>query len=765
MNQQYELCFFDQSGELVTVNLNHFGKSEITIGRDVSGADIVLAFEKISRIHGRFFLSANGISYQDNDSMNGTSVMDNQRKIELHHTTKRVEVTESSFFRVGSDSKFFLFFVRKKQEKRGWKKLALHTKPLSIGRSQNNDVILKHPGVSKHHARIGMRNGKPQVQDLGSHNGTRVNGEYIQGIVTLQDYDVVEIIDYQMIYCKGLLYYLTRVEGVHLIIENMNKSVNNGKKKLLQHINLEIKSNDFVAIIGGSGAGKTTLMNAISGFDQQHTGKVYFNGNDLRKDFHNLKDLIGYVPQQEILYENLTLHNMLYYTAKMKMPPDTDKKEIELRIAEVLQMVELSDHASTFIRKLSGGQKKRASIAVELLADPKLFFLDEPTSGLDPGTEENLMSLLNHLSKTRDKTTIIVTHTTQNLHLCDKVVFMGPGGYLCFYGTVEQAKMFFQTDSLVEIYNLIAKDPKMWAQQFDRIMRGEAQQTDEKRQHSSKIRKQKTAYLRQLGVLTMRYAELIWNDKMRLAILLLQPVAIGILLKLVSNDGVFSVYEDTQTMLFSLSCASIWIGLFNSIQEICKERTILKREYMANLKLPLYTTSKFIIQLCLAIVQAFLLTLVFAVSQGEYPKGIWLDSYVPEIFLTVVLTILASMSMGLLISALVKTGDKAMTMAPFVLIVQLLFSGILFKLEDTAKYIAYLTVSKWSVESMGSILDLNSLTLRMQKDFPQLEHEAQDIYEHVGSHVLSHWGVLLVMTFLLVVMTTALLTRVKHDQR
>ena len=255
--------------------------------------------------------------------------------------------------------------------------------------------------------------------------------------------------------------------------------------------------------------------------------------------------------------------------------------------------------------------------------------------------------------------------------------------------------MFFQTNSLVGIYNLIAKDPLMWARQFERIMRTETQQTRERKESSGKIRKQKTAYFRQLHVLTMRYAELIWNDKMRLAILLLQPILIGLLLKLVSNDGVFSVYEDTQTMLFSLSCASIWIGLFNSIQEICKERTILKREYMANLKLPLYTISKFVIQLFLAAVQAFLLTLVFAVSQGEYPEGIWFGSYVPEIFLTVVLTILASMSMGLLISALVKTGDKAMTLAPFVLIVQLLFSGILFKLEDAAKYIAYLTVSKW----------------------------------------------------------------------
>ena len=191
MEQQYDICFFDQFGELVTVNLNRFQKREITIGRDASSADIVIPFEKISRIHGRFVLNENGVSYQDNDSMNGTIVTDNQRRIELHHTLNMVHATETAFFRIGSDEQFFLFFVRKSQNRRGWKKLALHTKPLNIGRNSSNDVILKHPGVSKRHARVGMRNGEPQVQDLNSHNGTRVNGCNVEGMVTLRDYDVI----------------------------------------------------------------------------------------------------------------------------------------------------------------------------------------------------------------------------------------------------------------------------------------------------------------------------------------------------------------------------------------------------------------------------------------------------------------------------------------------------------------------------------------------------------------------------------------------
>lgn len=131
------------------------------------------------------------------------------------------------------------------------------------------------------------------------------------------------------------------------------------------------------------------------------------------------------MPQEDIVFENLTLKKMLYYTAKMKMPDNTSMQEIEDRIQEVLRLIELTEHQNTMIKNLSGGQKKRASIAVELLADPGMFFLDEPTSGLDPGTEQKLMRVLNRLSKTQGKTIVMVTHTTQSLDLCDKIIFMG----------------------------------------------------------------------------------------------------------------------------------------------------------------------------------------------------------------------------------------------------------------------------------------------------------------------------------------------------
>lgn len=773
MNEKtYDLIIFDEREQMKSISLNQFGKKQIVIGRESGSADVVCTNSSVSRSHGCLILEEDGVWYRDLNSMNGTRVMEGAFEYRLYQSDEQVAVSDNTCFKIGRDEKSVLFLVRRTYPEAGWKKVAIGNRKLTIGRTQKNDVIFDSPLVSREHAVVYEEQGQAFICDCKSHNGTRVNNSWVQGKRTLLNGDIIGIVDNQLIYHDGILYYYTRVQGVHLVANDLYKTVRQKKKKfrrekktLLNHVNLEISSNDFVAIVGGSGTGKTTLMNAISGFDRKCSGQILFNGIPLRKNFNRLKEMIGYVPQQEIIYENLTLRSMLYYTAKMKMPKDTDKEEIESRIEEVLDMVELSEHSNTYIRKLSGGQKKRASIAVELLADPKLFLLDEPTSGLDPGTERNLMQMLNRLSKTRDKTTILVTHTTQNLHLCDKVVFVGPEGYLCFYGSVEQAKMFFQTDDLVNIYNIIAQDPAMWAEQFRRCVECRPYVQEEKVK-AERLEKQKISKTRQTGVLIARYGKLIWNDKKRLGILLLQPLVIAYFLYLVvDKDEMYSIYETTQTMMFSLSCVAIWIGLFNSIQEICKERSILRREYMGCLKLPLYIVSKVVLQFLLAAVQALLLLTVFAVAVGKNPKGIWFDSFFFEMYLTVLLAILASMAIGLVISSLVKSGDKAMTLAPFVLIFQLLFSGILFSLEGPSEMLSYGTVSKWSVEAMGSITDLNNLSPRLQEQFPSYVREAQEIYEHTGAHLLMTWGIMAGMTIACLVLSCVLLRNVKNDSR
>lgn len=758
-------------GNVKEYRLNQMEHSQISIGRSRNN-EIVLEAACVSHQHGTLFLRNGKVYYQDLDSSNGTYVDILGNKKYLHHSEKQVELRDGIVLNIGGQGRenavYLLYSLCLPSE--GWKKISINRKKLTIGRAAGNDIVLCHPAVSRNHVVIEPEGNDYVLTDVSGKARTLLNGRQPEGRTKLRECDIIQIFAYQLIYMQGSIFYKTTSEGISLAVEHLGKVVGGKKKKQLLHdVNLNIDSNEFVAIIGGSGAGKTTLMNAISGFDRQITGHVYCNGVDLLDNFKYLKTIIGYVPQEDIIYQNLTLRRMLEYTAKLKMPDDATRQERERQIDNVLEMVELTPQQNTYIRKLSGGQKKRASIAVELLADPQLFFLDEPTSGLDPGTEQNLMRTLNRLSKTQKKTIIMVTHTIQNLDLCDRIILMGTGGRCCFSGTLEEAKMFFDTENLADAYNVVSADSKSWESQFAKFQKKDYEiQASGDRKASKEERPQKgkrTSALRQLAILTQRYMELIKNDMMRLAILMLQPVIIGLLLYMVADENVFDVYEDTKTMMFALCCSGIWIGLFNSIQEICKERNILRREYMTNLKLPVYVLSKFMVQAIIGLVQAALLSGVFLAAIGKDGTGLFLDSFIPEIMFTVWIVILASEAMGLAVSANARSGDKAMVAAPFILIIQLLFSGILFKLEGFGEYISYATISRWAVEALGSIVDLNGLPLKMQEEYPMITHEAEAFFEAVQGHAASCWGILAGMTLLFLVISMMSLRRLPKDSR
>lgn len=780
------LTIIDTNSHLTEINLDSYGKKELNMGRNKEFCDIVIPDNIVSKVHGTFSLHGSQLMYMDKDSSNGTFIGMAEEKHLLSGEDGFVEVYDKSVLRIGnlhSPDKMILLLYRCYEETEVWKQVP-NKETVTIGRSKDNDIVLPHPGISKMHALIRRQGGKYIIYDQKTANGVMVNGQAIKEPTILRDKDLIQLLDFQLLFSLDCIYYKAVTEGISVRVNEVNKFVGKGKKKkqILRNVSCEIGSNEFVAIIGGSGAGKTTLMNAISGFEPQFTGEVLCNNINLVEQFQNLKNIIGFVPQQDIIYENLTLRRMLMYTAKMKMPKDTNKSEINKRIDEVLEMVELGEHQNTYIRKLSGGQKKRASIAVELLADPKLFFLDEPTSGLDPGTEKNLMTTLNHLSKSQNKTIIMVTHTTANLHLCDKIIFMGPGGRLCFCGSVNEAKEFYRTDDLVNIYNMIADNPQAWAKRFaayqDEKDERKAQWSESKKKKTRKassgktdegknelFKKKKESAFRQYCILSQRYGELLINDRQRLMVLMLQPLLIAILLYLVADENIFDIYESTKSMLFALSCSGIWIGLFNSIQEICKERVIVKREYMANLKLPGYIMSKFTLQAILGFVQSVILTGLFLVLVGKDKKGLFLEHFHFEMFLTVWLTVLVSITMGFVISAFVKSGDKAMAVAPFVLIVQLLFSGILFVLEGVGEKISYCTVSRWSVEALGSIANLNELELKLQADYPMLEHEAEAFFEATKDHVMQSWGIMFGMIVLCTVVSIIVLRSIAKDSR
>lgn len=740
MLQQYQRKTTDKSSLVIVdgngikeYDLTKFQDGSYTFGRNENNS-ICLNSGIVSGNHGDIYLQQGRFYVRDNHSSNGSYIA---------YGTQFMKMTPEQYYggdgrdmiiRLGTNHSMdgidpVLFLYNGRQKDGRWKTYSLHDGDNSIGRAADCDIRIKNVAVSRYHAGIRKVQNQYYVFDNGSTNGVFVNGSRIVKPYCLSNKDIFTILNTTFIYDGDVLYYKVNPEGIALEIHDLNKDVpaKGGKKTILDKVSLSIQPNEFVAIIGGSGAGKTTLMTAMSGFDSKVTGQVYCNGTNLRENFQTLKNIIGFVPQQDIIYENITLKKMLYFTAKMKMPQDTSNEEIDERIEEVLGMVELSEHKDTYIRRLSGGQKKRASIAVELLANPGLFFLDEPTSGLDPGTEEHLMRTLSKLSKEQEKTIVMVTHTINNLDLCDKVIIMGYGGRLCYCGSPAGIKDFFQTDDLVKVYDIITADPKGWEMKF-RMSGINPVNAHASQEGGEPIKPRKVNGFAQLGILIRRYTTLIMNDMQRLALIFGQPLIIGLLLTLVAGTGIYEKFTETQSILFTLMSGGIWMGLLNTIQEVNKERVILKREYMGNLKLPIYMLSKYIVQGVISLIQAVILVVTFVLVKGTPScKGVIISNATVEMIVLIFLTIYASAGMGLLLSSITKSADRAMAIAPFVLIIQLIFSGILFELTGATDKISYVTFSRWAMESIGSTCNLNELEPPGQEESDSVEEQFDDL--------------------------------------
>jgi ABC-type multidrug transport system ATPase subunit/pSer/pThr/pTyr-binding forkhead associated (FHA) protein len=310
---------------------------------------------------------------------------------------------------------------------------------LNIGRSHDNDIVLSHPAVSRKHARVTRKDpgGIYVIEDVGSMAGTFVNGSRVVQLRPLKRGDTIHIGPIKLTYTAEAFEKVDessnlRVDAVHLN-QFVSKNVN-----LLKDISLTIMPNEFVAIVGGSGSGKSTLLKALTGFMPASSGSMLINGDDLYSNFDAHRSQFGFVPQEDIIHKELSVYEALDYSARLRLPADTSDSDRKKRINEVLATLDLTERKDLQIKKLSGGQLKRVSIGVELLTKPGFFCLDEATSGLDPGMESQIMRMLRGLSD-QGCTVMLVTHATQNVMLCDHVIFLARGGYLAFFGPPDQA--------------------------------------------------------------------------------------------------------------------------------------------------------------------------------------------------------------------------------------------------------------------------------------------------------------------------------------
>ncbi|MEQ8198875.1 MAG: ATP-binding cassette domain-containing protein [Clostridiaceae bacterium] len=640
-----------------------------------------------------------------------------------------------------------------------------------IGKDESNDIILTDDSASKHHAKIFKENSSFFIEDLNSRKGTYVNGNMITSKHRLKELDIISADRCKIIFKGDILSYNVLLEGVRLDAINISKNVpffnipfimKRERRKILDNISVSIKAGEFVALIGGSGAGKSTFMESLNGFRRPSSGSVVINGEDFYENYSLYKSFIGYVPQQDIVYDTLTVKEMLTYAAKLRMPDSSSHKEISVRIREVLEEVELSGREDVDISKLSGGQKKRIGMAVELLADPKIFFLDEPTSGLDPGMERNMMKLLRKLAD-KGKTIILITHATANLNLCDKTVILGSGGKLCYFGPSEDALNFFGVKEYADIYDAINKDSEKWEEAFRRskhysyfnIMMKRTERKVKKREVS------KRSLIKQFVVLSSRYLKITLKDRQRTLFILVQAPLVGFLLSIVTEKNPFSYYESAKEIIFTLACSGTWIGVLNSIQEICKERAIYKKERAVNLRLLPYMMSKVLILGGICVIQAVLITIVFTkfVAQPNYNL---LGFIRIEIFVTMFLTIFASTSMGLYLSALVSNSDRAMGLAPIILIPQLLFTGLVFSLKNAGEFISNFAISKWASRALAISFDLNGRPLKAQVESPDIPfpmRELPDIYNHQIDLLYRNWLILIAFALICIALGILFLKR------
>ena len=332
---------------------------------------------------------------------------------------------------------------------------------VKIGRNTDNDIVIPDVLASRHHATL-IPNGAggAEIRDNRSINGTFVNGARVESAV-LHDGDTVTIGNVDLVFHGGTLVRRTEttaasgtggldVHGVTWTIE--------GNKTLLHNISLTARPGTLTAVIGPSGAGKSTFARLVAGYTHPTEGTVAFEGHDIHAEYASLRSRIGMVPQDDVVHGQLTVNQALMFAAELRLPPDTNKEDRERVVAQVLEELEMTQHRETRVDKLSGGQRKRASVAMELLTGPSLLILDEPTSGLDPALDRQVMTMLRQLADA-GRVVLVVTHSLSYLDVCDQVLLLAPGGKTAFCGPPSQIGAAMGTTNWADIFSGVARDP------------------------------------------------------------------------------------------------------------------------------------------------------------------------------------------------------------------------------------------------------------------------------------------------------------------
>ncbi|HEU0002798.1 MAG TPA: FHA domain-containing protein [Ktedonobacteraceae bacterium] len=823
-------------------------KDVINIGRDPSN-DVVITEQVVSGFHAQIVREGNQYVFihphpqaRQGRTLNG--IIYQGRHIKGDEAFRK-PLARGDFFRIGDEhgtlvtisyndgsgaSQDFVPEIRP---------IPLGAPVITIGRMTDNMVVLNHPQVSGRHARLEQAQGGYRLVDTGSTNHVYVNGQRTNNQM-LKPGDEIRIGPFNLTYTGTQLTQRDESGGIRIDALSLIKE-GNKRTVLINDISLTIPPRKFVALVGGSGAGKSTLMDALNGLRPAQKGAVFYNGKDYYHHLAAFSTQLGYVPQDDIIHRDLTVERALYYTARMRLPEDFTEEQVRQRIDEVLDDVEMKHRRKLLVSKLSGGQRKRVSIALELLANPSVFFLDEPTSGLDPGLDRKMMFLLRKLAD-KGHTIILVTHATNNINACDYICFLAQGGRLVFFGPPNEAKTYFGKTDFAEIYSALEptdENPNIPAeaearfkasplfQQFvvSPLQSSPATQANRQLQTTEVVQPKRGNPWRQFSLLSRRYIELLKNDSVNLMILLLQaPIIALILFFMLSNkgSGTFNPYNvvgcilnppgsginipvvvqppnihdcanvvaflnsdprgiafaaqkggvnqalptffkplsgnDAQKYLFIMAFAATMFGCINGAREIVKEAPIYRRERTVNLGIAPYMFSKIAVLGLLCLIQSAVLVLVVN-AIAPIQQGIILPAAL-EVYITMALTSLAGLMIGLTLSALAPNNDRAVSFIPIILIPQVIFSGILFQINGPfLQVFSSFFAVRWGMAAAGSSVGIHGDLLGGDSWSYQGTLFSTHTQAEASLHLLLCWSALLIMIVGLGILTAFFLKR------
>jgi ABC-type multidrug transport system ATPase subunit len=609
-------------------------------------------------------------------------------------------------------------------DRRPTSRMPLPAKAMRIGRVPDNDVVLSDLNVSRHHAELRKSpTGQYEIVDLGSHNGTFVNGQRVTKQV-LTEQDLVSIGSSTFRLTGGELRQF--VDDGNITFTAQELVVKAGSKVLLDHVSFPIPEKCLLGVIGPSGAGKSTLLGALTGMRPATTGTVLYDNRDLYQNYNELRYRIGLVPQESVLHTQLTARRALQYSAELRFPADVKPAERDGRVDEVMGELGLARHANTRADRLSGGQLKRVNVAQELLTKPSLLFLDEPTSGLDPGLDKSVMEQMRDLAHD-GRTVIVVTHSVDNLDTCDRLLVLVPGGRIAYYGPPEEGLTYFGQARWAEVFQAFERYPdRDWAAEYAaspayaQYVLGQRQQppqAQEGQELAAAPPPQRRGAFSQLSTLTRRYVRVIASDRGYLTFMALLPILLGALISQVPADkglaGAPRSNADAGTLLLIMVICACLAGMASSVRELVKERSILTRERAAGLSSGAYLTSKLLVLAVISIGQSTLLVLLGVSWRPIHHPGAFLTA-IPllELILGIALLAVASMCLGLLVSALVSTSEKAMPFLVLFTMVQVVLSGYVVPLDNNAglKQLAVIAPSRWGLAAAASTVNLNVIT-------------------------------------------------------